>query len=468
MVRHPRVRRRRLLHPGAWWLWAGGLAAAAMQTTNPILLGGIVAVAAFVVAARRQPTPWARSFGGFLKLGLFLIAFRVVMQVLFGQRIDGTVLFTLPSIQLPDVAAGVVIGGPVTLELVVDAIYTSMRLATVLVCFGSVNALCSPYRLLRTMPAAIYEAGVVVTVSLSFAPQLIVAIARVREARRLRGRPTKGLRGIRGMALPVLEDALERSVALAASMDARGYGRRGDLTRRSSIIAAVATIVGIMALCVGVYALLDVGAPPLLRLPMLAIGSSAVAVALIFRGRHSQRTRFQPDPWGLAEWLVAAAGIAVLGAFVIAARTDPSGLTPSVHPLVWPAVSVLAALGVAMATIPAWAAPPPPSLLGRAERPGDADADDHDAEVTRPPRRPPTPAGDTTDLAPGRGAGPLPGAGPGPAAGPGPGPGAGPGRGRRAGAVVGSDAGAHRVPERAVPGAVVEPDADRTAGEVAR
>lgn len=338
-----------------------------MQTTNPLLLASIVAVVAFVVAARRQPTPWARSFGSFFKLALVLIAFRVVMQVLFGQRIGTTVLFTLPSVQLPDFAAGVVIGGPVTLELLVDALYTSLRLAAVLVCFGAVNALCSPYRLLRAMPAALYEAGVVVTVSLSFAPQLVMAIARVREARRLRGRPTKGLRGIRGMALPVLEDALERSVALAASMDARGYGRRGDLSRRSSVIAAVATVVGMMALCVGVYALLDVAAPPVLRLPMLAIGSASVAVALIARGRHTRRSRFQPDSWGGPEWVISITGLAVVGAFIVAARVDPAGLAPSVNPLVWPTVPLVAGVGVALTSLAAWVAPVPPSLLGRAD-----------------------------------------------------------------------------------------------------
>ena len=381
--RPTRVRRRRLLHPGAWWLWAGGLAAAAMQTTNPLLLGGIVAVVAFVVAARRQPTPWSRSFGSFLKLALVLVAFRMVMQIIFGQRIDGTVLFTLPSIQLPDFMAGVVVGGPVTLELLVDAIYTSLRLATVLVCFGAVNALCSPYRLLRTMPAALYEAGVVVTVSLSFAPQLVLAIGRVRDARRLRGRPTKGLQGIRGMALPVLEDALERSVTLAASMDARGYGRRGDLSRRSSWIAAVATVVGMVALCVGVYALLDVAAPPVLRLPMLGIGSACVAVALIARGRHSQRTRYEPDPWALPEWIVAGTGVIVVAAFVATARVDPAGLAPSVYPLVWPTIPLVAALGVAVTALPAWVAPVPPSVLGRALE-SDDDGDVH-LPVARPP-----------------------------------------------------------------------------------
>jgi energy-coupling factor transport system permease protein len=370
-----RGRRRRLLHPGAWWLWAGGLAAAAMQTTNPLLLGGIVAVVAFVVAARRQPTPWSRSFGSFFKLALVLIAFRMVMQILFGQRFGDTVLFTLPSIQLPDFMAGVVIGGPVTLELLVEALYTSLRLATVLVCFGAVNALCSPYRLLRSMPAALYEAGVVVTVALSFAPQLVMAIGRVRDARRLRGRPNRGLRGLRGMAVPVLEDALERSVTLAASMDARGYGRRGDLSRRSSWIVALATVVGLMAICVGVYALLDVAAPPVLRLPMLAVGAVLVATALIARGRHTQRTRYQPDPWAGPEWVTALVALAVLAAFVVTARTDPAGLAPSVDPLVWPTLPILATVGVLLGALPAWAAPEPPALVAVTPSAG-SDAED--------------------------------------------------------------------------------------------
>ena len=49
----------RLLHPGAWWLWAAGLAVAASRTTNPLLLLLIVAVAGYVVAARRSPSPWS-------------------------------------------------------------------------------------------------------------------------------------------------------------------------------------------------------------------------------------------------------------------------------------------------------------------------------------------------------------------------------------------------------------------------
>ncbi len=112
----PRVRLPRLLHPGAWWLWAAGLAVAASRTTNPLLLLLIVAVAAYVVAARRSPSPWARSFSVFLKLGLIIIVIRVLFQAIVSAPIGTTVVVTLPALTLPELFAGVRLGGAVTLE----------------------------------------------------------------------------------------------------------------------------------------------------------------------------------------------------------------------------------------------------------------------------------------------------------------------------------------------------------------
>ena len=91
---HPAARRP--VHPGAWWLWAGGLAAVAMRTTNVVLLGLLLAVVAYVVAARRSSAPWSRSFSSFLKLGLVVVALRMLLTVLFGARLPGTVVFTIP------------------------------------------------------------------------------------------------------------------------------------------------------------------------------------------------------------------------------------------------------------------------------------------------------------------------------------------------------------------------------------
>lgn len=361
-----RRRERRLLHPGAWWVWALGCGAAALRTTNPLVLLLVLASVVFVVASRRPDAPWARSFGGFLRLGVAVIVIRVAFQVLFGNRLPGTTLVTLPSVTLPSWAAGVSLGGPVTLEAVVGAAYEGLRLAVVIACFGAATSLCSPYRLLRAVPSVLYEAGVAVTVALTFAPQAAVAAGQVRAARRLRGRRTRGLAGLRGLALPVLEGALERSVALAASMDSRGYGRRGATPPAVRRLASGLVLAGMLLAAIGAYGVLDAGAPAALGLPVLALAALSLAGSLVMGGRRHARTRYRPDPWRAPEWLVSACGVAVVAGMVVAGRSGE--LSPSVYPLEVPGLPVAALLAAVAAAIPAWAAPEPPPL-GTVEAP---------------------------------------------------------------------------------------------------
>lgn len=356
-----RPRPRRMIHPGAWWLWATALAASALRTTNPLLLGLILAVAGYVVSARRTDAPWARSFGSFLRLGLIVIAVRVVFQVMFGVRVEGTTLFTIPSVTLPSWAAGVALGGPVTVEALVGAAYQGLRLAVVLACFGAASSLCSPYRMLRALPSALYEAGVAITVALTFAPQAVIASRQVRDARRLRGRSERGPSAWIGSAMPVLEGALERSVALAASMDARGYGRRGSTSRRHRRIISASVLVGLCAIAIGTYGLLDGSAPSVLRLPAFVLGALTLAAALIVSGRGLERTRYRADRWAVPEWIVAGSGAVALVAMVVAGRTG-AALDPSVYPLAMPSLVALPTVGILIALLPAWLSPRPPAL----------------------------------------------------------------------------------------------------------
>jgi len=350
----------RLLHPGAWWLWALGLATAASRTTNPLLLLLIAAVAGYVVASRRTDAPWARSYAAFLKLGLFVLAFRLVFQLLFGAPLPGRVLVTLPEVPLPEWAAGVRIGGPVTLEGVTFGLYDGLRLATLLVCFGAANALANPARLLQSLPGALYEVGVAVVVAMTFAPHLVADLRRVRTARRLRGRPDRGLRGLRQVAMPVLESALERSLDLAASMDARGYGRSAQLSAPTRRLTGALLLSGLLGTCVGVYGLLDGGSSPLLGLPLLVAGAALAGGGLALGSRRSVRSRYRPDPWALPEWLVAGSGATAAALLLVAAAAGEPALAPSTYPLVAPALPLLPTAGVLLALLPAWAAPAPP------------------------------------------------------------------------------------------------------------
>jgi energy-coupling factor transport system permease protein len=352
---------RRSLHPLAWWIWALSLGAAALRTTNPLLLGLLVAAAWFVVAARRPEAPWARSFRWFLQLGVVIIVVRVVFEILFGARLPGEVLFTLPQVELPSWAAGVSLGGPVTAERLVVAFTEGLQLATLLACIGAANSLASPYRLLRSLPSVLYELGVVVTVALSFAPQTSIALQQVRDARRLRGRPSRGLRGLRGLAIPVLEGALERSLDLAASMDSRGYGRRGTTTTTRRRVGQWSTLLGAFALTVGAFGVLDVGSPAYLGVPLLVLGGALIAVAVVLANAAAIRSRYRPDPWRLPEWLTCAAGVGALLAFVIAGRLEVAGLAMPISPLEFPTLPLLPTLGILLATLPAYATPALPA-----------------------------------------------------------------------------------------------------------
>jgi energy-coupling factor transport system permease protein len=350
----------RALHPIAWWVWAISLGAATLRTTNPLLLGLLVASAWLVVAARRPVAPWARSFGSFARLGAAVIVVRLLLQVFFGLRLPGHVLFSIPSVDLPSWAAGVTLGGPVTSEALVAAFEEGLQLAALLVCVGAANSLASPYRLLRSLPAILYELGVAVTVALSFAPQATITAQRVREARRLRGRPSTGLAGLRGMAVPVLELALERSLELAASMDSRGYGRRPPVSTARRRIAQTSTLVGAVAVTIGVYGVLDEAAPGGVGYPMLAIGTVLLVASFSFAGAQSVRTRYRPDRWRVAECLVVISGAVALTALVVAANTGVVGLRPAFSPLTAPTLPWLPTIGILMAAVPAFATPPVP------------------------------------------------------------------------------------------------------------
>ena len=346
------------LHPGAWWLWAIGLAAAASRTQNPVPLLMIVAVTGFVVAARRGDAPWARSYVAFLKLSLVVIAMRILFQSLLSTGAQGpTVLFTLPSLPLPE-DSGLKLGGVVSLEAVLRAFYEGLQLATILCCFGAANALGSARRLLRSVPSALYEIGVACVIALTFAPQLVGDAARIRAAHRLRGQ-SGGAGSLKRLAMPVLEGALERSVDLAAAMDARGYGRATDEGRVARRTTAVLVFGGLLGVCVGIYGLLDATASTWLGTPTLLMGLALAAVGLHLGGRRSGRTTYRPDPWALPEWLVAGSGVLAAVAVCVHVALHPASFfLASVTDL--PPVPPLATVGILVGLLPAVLAPPLP------------------------------------------------------------------------------------------------------------
>ncbi|KRF36504.1 energy-coupling factor transporter transmembrane component T [Nocardioides sp. Soil805] len=345
------------LHPVAWWVWAIGLAAAATLTTNPLLLLLLVAVAAVVVQARRSDQPWARSFRLYLWLGLAIVLIRVVFRILFGGVDGGHVLLDLPSVPLPDWVAGVRLLGPLTLEGLLAGLYDGMRLATIVICIGAANSLANPKRLLKSVPPALYEVGTALVVAVTVFPQLADSARRVRAAQALRGGVDGRVGRLRRFLVPVLEDALERSLALAAGMDTRGYGRAGDATRAERRLNGALLLGALCGIGVGTYAVLDTTAPRWLATPMLLAGVAVAAVGLVSSGRRVRRSRYRPDPWRIEESLVALSGTAVGVIVWWIAGHDLAVAHPGVESVPYLDVAALGAVLVGL--VPAVAAPPP-------------------------------------------------------------------------------------------------------------
>jgi energy-coupling factor transport system permease protein len=359
----------RQLHPLAWWVWALALAVAASRTTNPVLLGLIIAVAGIVVANRRGDAPWALAFRWYLLAAALIVAMRVLFRVVFGGGGGEHILFVLPEIPLPAAAAGIRLFGPVAAEQVLAGAFDGLRLGAMLVCVGAANALANPKRVLKAVPGALSEVATAVVVAVSVAPQLVDSVLRVRRARRLRGGRDRGVRALRAIAIPVLVDAMDRSLRLAAAMDSRGFGRIGGRSRLARRISGVLLVVGLLGIGAGLYGVLDGTAPRLLGVPTLAAGAVVAVGGLAASGRGVRRSVYRPDRWRGAELLVAAAGLVAATAVYATGSIDPANLYPSLSPLAWPGTPALPVAGLLVAALPAWLTPPAPHIAGPAVAP---------------------------------------------------------------------------------------------------
>jgi energy-coupling factor transport system permease protein len=216
-------------HPGAWIAWATCAGLVAFVTTDPVYLLLLVAVSWFVYTAHRLPGPTAASFRMFLLAGVLTLIVRTSL-VFFGTVDPAAVSF---------------------------AALEGLRLATILVIFGTFNAVTDPFGIVRLAPRRFHEPALAAALALSIAPRTVASVHRVREAQRLRGIHVSPLRSLPALAVPVLENGMEEAVTLAESMDARGHGRgtRSRYRPQSWTGAAVATTaVGLFAAAVFLWA----------------------------------------------------------------------------------------------------------------------------------------------------------------------------------------------------------------------
>lgn len=293
------------LHPATWWLLGLCLAAAASLANSIFMIGLVLAFAIFAMLLLREDAPWSRSIRFYLFLGSFVVMMRVLFRIVFNSsNPSDPIALNLVAINF----AGIDFLGAVTWVTLQTAVTDGLRLAAIIISIGMANTLANPKRLLKSTPGALYELATSMTVAINLAPQLIESLQRVRRARALRGR-SKGISQLSSIVIPVLEDTIDQSLALAASMDSRGFGRRGHLSNSQVVLGRALSLGGILLILIATYFLLATNATAF-AVSLIATGVVALFFTIRLASRRNLRTRFRKQKPRARDALVAFVGIA--------------------------------------------------------------------------------------------------------------------------------------------------------------
>ena len=276
------------VHPASWWLigLAGGVAATLASTGW--FSGLLCALSVVMVAVLRDRTRQQKSLRFYLTMSAFVIALRLAFRFVFGDQ-------------------------PVGLADLGVALGDGLKIAAIILCVAVANTLADPRKLLRSTPPALYQVATAIAIALNFAPQLIASLARVRRAARLRGR-SKGLGAFKSIIVPTLTDALERSLQLAASMDARGFGEQSPRSRVSRRLSLGLAGVALASAATASFLLLTTN-ESLAATATAAAGVGALVAYLRVSGRGSIRTRLVQQNLGAGDaalWVICY-GVIALG-----------------------------------------------------------------------------------------------------------------------------------------------------------
>jgi energy-coupling factor transporter transmembrane protein EcfT len=216
---------------GFWWTWGISLAAVTSLISQLVPLLAIsffVIVLVFKLAASE---PELSRFKWLLRAAFTIAMFRFMLQILFGTPMGTNVVFTLPSFQLPEVLAGLRIGGAITTLSLEFGLMQALRLANLVIIVAGVATISNPRKLLQRVPKNFAEFGLLAAMTLNFVPQMANDAERLNRANRWRGQKSSKLRQLGRNMIPLTETALERSVNLGAALALRGYGTQSTNTQ---------------------------------------------------------------------------------------------------------------------------------------------------------------------------------------------------------------------------------------------
>lgn len=337
-------------HILTWVSWLVAAAYFALVNQQPLQSVMLILAVATVFDLTGRHNPEGQSWAAFLRLGLWVWGVALAFNLL-SVHAGNMIIFTLPR-------SWPIIGGPITVEALLYGLANGASLFAVLFVFATFNLAVETHRLLRWMPAGLYQTGLIASIALAFVPQMMASFQDIREAQRVRGHQIRGLRDLIPLLVPLVTTALERSLALAESMEARGFGgaTRPSAAAGRLLLLRIASVIGLLALLTGLVLRTTKAQGTWPSLFWLGLGALLTAVALILQGRRFGRTHYRHELWQTRDTLVSLASMASVLVVAITQARNPEALAYySYSPFSpWPRFAAGVGLAAALLAAPAY------------------------------------------------------------------------------------------------------------------
>ncbi len=357
---------RQVFHPVAWLAWLVGVMTPVLLTRNPLYQGVVLAALILNLWAWQEETPSWVGWRAVLRLAGWLVLFSVGVNVLtvhYGEHVWATLPREWP-----------LIGGPLTLEALMFGVGSALSLLSLLLLFALFNLGMPPSRWLRLVPGFLFQAGVVTSIAVTFVPATVQAARDTYDAQRLRGHRFRRLIDYAPLFAPVLVDSLERSVQLAESMAARGFGANlAPISERRHVAMQAGIWLGLLSLLVGLFARTYWAAAPVpWGNALIVVGVSLLACVFWLQGQRVRRTRYRRWYWRPRDTLLLLGSLVLFGVSLGVRSLAPQVWLYYPYPPydVWPTFAPVPGLFLLLAGLPALLAPPPPVESSRAPAPG--------------------------------------------------------------------------------------------------
>ena len=279
------------VHPGAWWLWAMACAFVASNISSPAPLLALCISTAAVGHFRISRADQKANFRILVRVAVWFVGFRILLQTFLGYPMGSHIAVKLPIVDLPTWLSGLRIGGIITWESLLNAFAEGLRMGAIVLAFAAAANLTSPSRVLRNLPAALHELGMIVVIAITFIPHLFADAQRLLQAARWRGHNSGRIRLLTMNIVTLCEAAFDRSNSLAGSLTTRGYGIHTAQSKQRNLV-----FIGLaLFTCSGAYFL--VSSRGLVSSALAVCGVALISLGMKRAQTHSVRTKYRPDVW---------------------------------------------------------------------------------------------------------------------------------------------------------------------------